>query len=93
MVFKNPRKSKKDGSMTADDAKPKPEGGNVVSGAGVGAGVIKMAEYVVGGGAREKGRGSQQRKGRSERDLDGAGVKRTSCVSLSHLAEEDEEED
>lgn len=96
VVFRKPRRGKKKGEEGGEGelSRSGEKGGKrtVLSGAGVGAGVIKMAEYVVGGDRKRK-RKQLQVTG-EDQDKDRATVskvKKTSCVSLSHLEEEIEE--
>ena len=86
VVFKNPAKRKqKEREGSGDSAAPaaKKEG---VLGGGTGAGVIKMTEYVVGEGGRA-------RKKRKQVLGEDKTPETRSSIALSHLEQEDEEED
>lgn len=103
VVFKNPGKRKlKEAGETPGSRKSAGNSrtGGMLSGAGVGAGVVKMPEYVVGG---EVGGATERRRrgpgGRKQLHVLGGESREertksvgTSSVSLSHLADVEEED-
>ena len=98
VVFRKPKRSKGEKAVSSpEDGDQRHEAASMDGGFGS-SGVLKMPEYVVGGGEERK----VQRKGRKRLQLEGeegdlgdgnksktVRVKPKSCVSLSHLAEED----
>ena len=92
VLFKTPSKRARKGPSEAE------EKAAVLSGAGVGAGVIKMAEYVVGGGGQgeaqgPRGKGRRQVVGEESEpaNVTSVSAKKTS-VNLSHLLELEDED-
>lgn len=109
VLFRNPKRSKgletslPAGSEGSDAEGTESKKGVSAGGFGSG-GVLKMPEYVVGGGKQQGvvgGAKGQKRRGKQQLEVimeegngevaESVGTKSKSCISLSHLAEEEED--
>lgn len=100
VVFRKPKRLREEGASNPEGEGSDGKKKAVSMGGGFGSsGVLKMPEYVVGGGEKRRVRGLRKiRKGEEEGNfaVNGnksktVGVKPESCVSLSHLAEEEDD--
>jgi hypothetical protein len=95
VVFRKPKKGKIEVSLApeGEDSNGGARGKEAVGTGEFGSsGVLKMPEYVVGGGEEQGVRRRIRSRGKIGK-AEAVGTKPTSCISLSHLAEEEEEED